>query len=99
LGFRVSERFRVSKKLRVSKRRSAAEFAEDANIRRFVFLKPPILSLNCRLLRIEQYPLAGDIGRAFKVHSLDQLKVLAGLSAEIDVKKNKALFDNWSKAV
>lgn len=53
----------------------------------------------CRLLRVEQYPLSGDIGRAFKVHSLDQLKVLAGLSAEIDVKKNKALFDNWSKAV
>jgi hypothetical protein len=25
--------------------------------------------------------------------------VLAGLSAEIDVKKNKELFDNWSKAV
>ena len=53
----------------------------------------------CRLLRLEQYPLAGDIGRAFKVHSLDQLKVLAGLTTEIDVKKNKALFDDWSKAV
>ena len=38
----------------------------------------------CRLLRLEQYPLAGDIGRAFKVHSLDQLKVLAGLTTEID---------------
>lgn len=53
----------------------------------------------CRLLHVEEYPLSGDIGRAFKIHSLDQLKVLAGLSAEIDVKKNKELFDNWSKAI
>jgi HEPN domain-containing protein len=52
----------------------------------------------CRLLRIKAYP-TGELGRAFKIHSLEQLKVLAGLSAEIDVKKNKALFDNWSKAV
>jgi HEPN domain-containing protein len=53
----------------------------------------------CRLLRIKEYPLSGDIGKAFKVHSLDQLKVLAGLSVEIDMSKNKELFDNWSKAV
>jgi hypothetical protein len=53
----------------------------------------------CRLLRVKEYPLSGDIGRAFKIHNLDQLKVLGGLSAEIDVKKNKELFDNWSKAV
>jgi HEPN domain-containing protein len=53
----------------------------------------------CRLLRVTEYPLSGDIGRAFKVHSLEQLKVLAGLAAEIDIKKNKELFDNWSKAV
>jgi HEPN domain-containing protein len=53
----------------------------------------------CRLLRVKEYPQSGDIGRAFKVHSLHQLKVRAGLSTEIDVKKNKALFDNWSKAV
>jgi hypothetical protein len=52
----------------------------------------------CRLLRVEEYP-AGDLGRSFKVHSLEQLKVLAGLSGEIDVKKNRELFDNWSKAV
>jgi HEPN domain-containing protein len=52
----------------------------------------------CRLLRIKEYP-GGDLGRAFKVHSLDQLKVLAGLSADIDMSKNKELFDNWSKAV
>jgi len=43
--------------------------------------------------------LSGEIGRAFKVHNLEQLKVLAGLTAEIDVKRNKELFDNWSKAV
>ena len=53
----------------------------------------------CRLLRVREYPLSGDIGRAFKVHSLEQLKVLAGLTTEIDVKRNKELFDNWSKAV
>lgn len=53
----------------------------------------------CGLLRVKESPLLGEIARAFKVHSLDQLKVLADLSAEIDVRKNKELFDNWSKAV
>ena len=53
----------------------------------------------CRLLRVKEYPLSGDLARAFKVHNLDQLKVFAGLSAEIDVKKNHELFDNWSKVV
>ncbi|MGB7600828.1 MAG: HEPN domain-containing protein [Candidatus Sulfotelmatobacter sp.] len=53
----------------------------------------------CRLLRVKEYPLSGDIGKAFKVHKLDQLKVLAGLTPEIDMSKNKELFDNWSKAV
>jgi HEPN domain-containing protein len=52
----------------------------------------------CRLLHIEKYP-EGDLGKAFKVHKLDHLKVLAGLSAEINLSKNKELFDNWSKAV
>ncbi len=52
----------------------------------------------CRLLRVKEYP-SGDIGRAFKIHNLDQLKLLAGLSVEIDVNKNKELFENWSKAV
>jgi HEPN domain-containing protein len=51
----------------------------------------------CKLLRVNEYPLSGEIGRAFKIHSLEQLKVLAGLSSEIDVKRNKQLFDNWSK--
>lgn len=53
----------------------------------------------CRLLRVKEYPLSGDIGRSFRVHSLEQLKVLAGLTTHIDVKRNKELFDNWSKAV
>jgi HEPN domain-containing protein len=53
----------------------------------------------CRLLRVDEYPSSGEVARAFKVHDLDQLKLLAGLSAQIDVKKNKELFDNWSKAV
>jgi HEPN domain-containing protein len=52
----------------------------------------------CRVLRVNEYP-SGDLGKAFRVHSLDQLKVLAGLSPDIDVRKNKELFDNWSKAV
>jgi HEPN domain-containing protein len=52
----------------------------------------------CRVLRVNEYP-SGDLGKAFKVHSLEQLKVLAGLSRDIDVRKNKELFDNWSKAV
>ena len=28
----------------------------------------------CRLLRVKEYPLSGNIGKAFKVHKLDQLK-------------------------
>jgi hypothetical protein len=52
----------------------------------------------CRVLRVNEYP-SGDLGKAFKVHSLNQLKILAGLTPDIDVRKNKELFDNWSKAV
>lgn len=52
----------------------------------------------CRLLRLPDYP-SGEIARLFKVHDLEHLKLLAGLSTEIDVKKNKELFDNWSKAI
>lgn len=51
----------------------------------------------CRLLSVAEYPI--NIGNSYKVHDLEQLRVLAGLSAEIDVAKNKDLFDNWSKAV
>jgi len=53
----------------------------------------------CRLLWVKEYPTTGDLGKAFKVHRLDQLIVLAGVSAQIDMDKNKELFDNWSKAV
>jgi HEPN domain-containing protein len=54
----------------------------------------------CRLLRVEEYPpLSGEIGRAFKAHSLEQLMVLAGLSREFDTNKNQELFDNWSRAI
>jgi HEPN domain-containing protein len=48
----------------------------------------------CRVLRVNDYP-SGDLGRTFKIHSLDHLKVLAGLSPDIDVRKNKELYDNW----
>jgi HEPN domain-containing protein len=51
----------------------------------------------CRLLGVTEYPL--NVGQSFKVHDLEQLRVLAGLSAEIDIAKNKGLFDNWSKAI
>lgn len=53
----------------------------------------------CRILHINEYPAVGDLGRPFKIHKLEHLRVLAGLSAEIDVRKNKELFDNWSIAV
>lgn len=51
----------------------------------------------CRILGLNEYPL--DIGNAYKIHALETLKVLAGLSTEINVAKNKDLFDNWSRAV
>src|SRR5260370_34116417 len=51
----------------------------------------------CRVLVLKEYPL--ELGQAFKVHNLEQLKVLAGLTIQIDATKNKDLFDNWSKAV
>ena len=53
----------------------------------------------CRLLRITEYPQTGSIAQSYRVHKLDQLKVLAGLSPDIDIVRNKELFDNWSKAV
>ena len=53
----------------------------------------------CRLLHLTEYPPSGNIGPAFKVHDLEQLKVLAGLNTELTIGKNKDLFDNWSKAV
>lgn len=52
----------------------------------------------CRVLKISKYPAEG-FGSSYKVHSLDQLKVLAALDPDISVTKNKDLFDNWSIAV
>jgi HEPN domain-containing protein len=51
----------------------------------------------CRLLDLINYPL--ELGQAFKIHDLEQLKKLAGLTAQVDPIRNKDLFDNWSKAV
>jgi HEPN domain-containing protein len=51
----------------------------------------------CRILGLKEYPL--ELGQTFKVHNLEQLKALAGLTAQIVASKNKDLFDNWSKAV
>jgi HEPN domain-containing protein len=51
----------------------------------------------CRLLGLKDYPL--ELGQAFKIHNLEHLTVLAGLAVQIDVRKNKDLFENWSKAV
>lgn len=50
----------------------------------------------CRLLGLKNYPL--ELGQAFKIHNLEQLKALAGLTTQIHPSKNKDLFDNWSKA-
>lgn len=51
-----------------------------------------------RVLEIATYPAEG-FGSSYKVHSLDQLKVLAALDPDIRVTKHKELFDNWSIAV
>lgn len=49
----------------------------------------------CRLLGLKNYPL--ELGQSFKIHSLEDLKAMAGLTAQIDSAKNRVLFDNWSK--
>jgi hypothetical protein len=51
----------------------------------------------CRLLGLKEYPL--EPTQAFKIHNLEQLKVLAGLTAHIDASRNRDLFNNWSIAV
>lgn len=51
----------------------------------------------CRLLGLQNYPL--ELGQAFKIHNLEQLKKLAGLTRKVDPIRNRRLFDNWSKAV
>jgi HEPN domain-containing protein len=52
----------------------------------------------CKLLRLSEYPEKGEIGRLFKTHDFDNLKILAGLSGEITATKNTELFNNWSVA-
>jgi HEPN domain-containing protein len=52
----------------------------------------------CKLLQLKNYPESGDIGRLFKTHNFDDLKVLAGLSQEITATKAPELFNNWSIA-
>ena len=52
----------------------------------------------CRILKLDDYPEKGEVGRIFKTHDFDVLKLLAGLQDEITITKNKQLFDNWSIA-
>lgn len=52
----------------------------------------------CKLLKLADYPETGEMGRLFKTHDFDVLKLLAGVAGEINVAKNKDLFDNWSTA-
>lgn len=51
----------------------------------------------CRLLGLKDYPL--ELGQTFRIHELEQLKVLAGLTDQIHPGRNRDLFNNWSKAV
>lgn len=51
----------------------------------------------CRLLGLKNYPL--EPAQAFKIHDLEQLTILAGLSTQIDATKNLDLFNNWSHAI
>lgn len=52
----------------------------------------------CKLLNIENYPESKDY-QSFKVHKLDVLLTLAGLSNELELKKlNENFFDiSWSE--
>ncbi len=52
----------------------------------------------CRFLGVASYPARGDRSRIFKTHDFGLLKLLAGLQSEIDVTRNKQLFENWSTA-
>jgi hypothetical protein len=53
----------------------------------------------CKLLRLREYPPNIKSKQAFISHNLYDLKLLAGLDREIDLIKNKNLYDNWSKLV
>jgi len=50
----------------------------------------------CKLLKLQDYP--SEMSGLFKTHNFDVLKLLAGLTGDINVSKNKQLFDNWSIA-
>ena len=52
----------------------------------------------CTFLNLNEYPETGDLGRIFKTHDFDVLKVLAGFQNEISITKNARLFENWSIA-
>ena len=52
----------------------------------------------CRVLGLRSYPDEKEVGRVFKTHNFDVLKLLAGLEEETSLARNKALFNNWSTA-
>ncbi len=52
----------------------------------------------CKVLRLQEYPEKGEVGKVFRTHDFDVLRLLAGLQDEVTITKNKALFDNWSTA-
>lgn len=49
----------------------------------------------CRRLRVPEYP-PKKLKRDFKTHDFDDLLLLAGLSEELTVLRNPALFTRWS---
>jgi hypothetical protein len=50
----------------------------------------------CKRLNLSVYPDSGKHHDVFSSHDLDRLLVLSGHSEEIDLSKNKDLFNNWS---
>jgi HEPN domain-containing protein len=51
----------------------------------------------CATLNINEYPEEGELGKAFKTHKFDDLRILAGMEREL-AAANKPLGDNWSVA-
>jgi hypothetical protein len=52
----------------------------------------------CKVLKLQEYPDKSEIGRFFRTHDFEVLKLLAGLQNEITISKNTPLFNNWSIA-
>lgn len=50
----------------------------------------------CKILKLKEYPDKGELGRAFRTHDFEVLKLLAGLQGEISITRNVRLFENWS---